>query len=495
MTDLGMSRHVFSGAGAGAGVGSYSWTHTCKPSTQLEVKTTTLYNASPYRPKEEEETMVLITLPQGTYKGATKDTINIYHGIPYSQPFERFQSPKPITPNPSPNPTSDANTIHDATTWGPICPQNPSALQPHIYGPWPSPPKGGEPDESLCGVVSVYQPEEAAGAKEGSGKLPVIVYIHGGAWQTGSSQIDWYTGTALAQDGNCIVVALSYRMGVLGFMYESGKPLACGNQDHILALEWVKGNIGFFGGDVNNITAAGQSAGAYNTQLLLDVRPDLFKRAIIMSSPAGMVFKPEDAEKVAQLVRANLPEGKTTTTASVSELLKAQGVASGQVGGLAQFAPVVADGVAPGGRVTVESEADRKDVWVTWLQHDGSAFAAIAGGHGTKAEDALSVKLTDDVFKKPSIELAQRLAKAGHKVATLEHQWSPKGFLLGATHCLDLPVILGDAEAWKESPLRGTESAQGWDRRGRMIRQAFGQFAHSGKVPEVLEGAEVRVVS
>jgi hypothetical protein len=112
--------------------------------------------------------MATIKLAQGSYRGGAAGDINFYHGIPYSQPFERFQSPKPVL-------AADATTVNDATTFGPICPQPPSRFEPYIYGPWPKPPLGGEPDESRCGVLSIYQPPSAEG---GTQRLPVIVYAN-----------------------------------------------------------------------------------------------------------------------------------------------------------------------------------------------------------------------------------------------------------------------------------------------------------------------------
>ncbi|KAK3650560.1 hypothetical protein LTR56_006265 [Elasticomyces elasticus] len=441
--------------------------------------------------------MPTITLPQGTYTGATttsdnKGKINYYHNIPYAQPFSRFQPPQPIQP------VSNPDNVIDATHFGPICPQNPSRLESYIYGPWPTPPNGGEADERGCGVLSVYQPENGGGERE---LLPVIVYAHGGAWQTGSSQINWYTGTALARDGECVVVTINYRCGVLGFLHQPSNPtttnsnttdeLALGNQDHILALEWVRVNVQAFGGDPENVTAAGQSAGAYNTQLLFDVRPDLFRRAIIMSSPADMTFSPEDAGKVTETVKASLPEGKTLESATVEELLVAQAAATKAHGGPAQFAPVARDGGGPIGTRREMAKGEGKDVLVTWTQHDGSAFAALSQGPSTTSKDELSVKLTNALFKEPSIRLAERLNKAGHRVVTLEHQWSPEGYKLGATHCVDLPLVLGDFGAWSKAPIHGTSTEEEWDRRGKVIREAFGRFARDGTVPGTVEGTSI----
>jgi para-nitrobenzyl esterase len=317
--------------------------------------------------------------------------------------------------------------------------------------------------------------------------------MHGGAWQTGSSQINWYTGTALARDGDCIVVTINYRLGIWGFMYSPDKPLACGNEDHILALEWIKANISSFGGDPDNVTISGQSAGGYNTQLLLDLRPDLYRRAIIQSSPASMAFNPHDASDVADTIRSSLPEGTTPQAASVAELLAAQiTVATAHKSKVAQFAPIIFDGIAPGGRKPVTSADGRKDILVTWTQHDGSAFACLRQGPQTTVEDELSIQLTDAIFKNPSIELAERLHKAGHNVTTLENQWAPEGYFLGATHCVDLPLLLGDFEAWKEAPVHGEAGQEEWDRRGTALRRAWGRFARGEGLPDEVEGTEIR---
>lgn len=114
--------------------------------------------------------MPTVNLPQGTYRGGTAAAIkvNYYHGIPYCQPFERFQPPSAVSHRPKSN---NSDRAVDATQFGPICPQNPSKLEPYIYGPWPARPNGGEPDESRCGVLSVYQPETALERS----LLPVIV--------------------------------------------------------------------------------------------------------------------------------------------------------------------------------------------------------------------------------------------------------------------------------------------------------------------------------
>jgi para-nitrobenzyl esterase len=120
-----------------------------------------------------------------------------------------------------------------------------------------------------------------------------LVWIHGGGFVEGSATVPVYNGANLAANGNLIVVAINYRLGVFGFLahpaltMESGTSGNYGLMDQVAALEWIGSNIGAFGGDPQNITIAGQSAGA-GSVLTLIVTPSargLFKRAIAESGP------------------------------------------------------------------------------------------------------------------------------------------------------------------------------------------------------------------
>ena len=130
--------------------------------------------------------------------------------------------------------------------------------------------------------------------------LPVYVYIHGGSNLTGSASDDLYYGARFASNANMVVVTINYRLGLLGwFMDESlddGDPLnSSGNYgllDIIQALKWIKGNIKDFGGNPNNVTIAGQSAGGYNVcaPLISPEAKGLFHRAI--SQSGGLSLRP-----------------------------------------------------------------------------------------------------------------------------------------------------------------------------------------------------------
>ena len=135
-----------------------------------------------------------------------------------------------------------------------------------------------------------------------TGSRPVLFWIHGGAWVTGGGALPWYRGANLAKNGDVVVVTVSYRLGALGTLYLPG--VTDGNMavgDLLAALKWTKDNIAAFGGDSDNITVAGQSAGAWYT-LMLTGHPEasrLFKRSIAMSYPGS--FTPISKERAAEL--------------------------------------------------------------------------------------------------------------------------------------------------------------------------------------------------
>ena len=379
--------------------------------------------------------------------------------------------------------------MQQAYRWGPICPQNPSK-QEFVLGPQPTPRIGsGVQDERFCGMLSIYQPLSVA-EKPASAKLPVIVFVHGGAWVTGGSQMDWYDGSALAKDGGCIVVCINYRLGVFGFLHLEGADWAPGFQDIITAFEWVRKNISAFGGDKDNITGFGQSAGAYMIQMLIDERPDLFRRAIIQSAPGNSALTPEQGMRVTQAVQRNLPDSVTLETASTEDLLRAQSLAIAEVADTPRpFAPVVSRPPRTDG-----SSTSPKDILILWTAHDGSVLAARQQGLArTRASEPLSHAFTREVLEMPSRELAVRLRRDGHAVTMGVHEWAPDGFALGAAHGVDLPLVFGSFEAWKAAPVLGTVRKEEWDRRGKAVRRAWGRFAKDGYVPESIEGVRLRV--
>ncbi|MCV7169248.1 carboxylesterase family protein [Mycobacterium manitobense] len=136
---------------------------------------------------------------------------------------------------------------------------------------------------------------------------PVMVFVHGGGFVTGSSQASLYDGHAFARDG-VVLVILNYRLGVAGFLDVGGAPRNRGLLDVLAALKWVQDAISAFGGDPANVTVFGQSAGATLVGALL-ATPEatgLFQQAIMQSGSGTGAFTPEQAERVTRAVATEL---------------------------------------------------------------------------------------------------------------------------------------------------------------------------------------------
>ena len=213
----------------------------------------------------------------GRIRGSSEDDLHIFRGIPYAAPPVgdlRFRAPQP-------HPRWDG--VRDATEFGPISLQEGMDSLDALL---PSPPQAQSED---CLYLNVWTP----GLDDGS--RPVMVWIHGGAFTLGSGSEPMYSGANLARRGDVVVVTINYRLGALGFLHEpSLGETNFGMRDMIAALRWVRDNIAGLGGDPENVTIFGESAGGAAVASLL-VSPEahgLFHRAIGMSTAGdhGILF-------------------------------------------------------------------------------------------------------------------------------------------------------------------------------------------------------------
>jgi len=244
----------------------------------------------------------VVEAAQGRLLGSRIGRLYAFRGVPYAI-ADRFGPPQP---------TPARTGIRDSPRPGSICPQLPSRLE-IIMGP----PKQSRQMSESCQVLSIFTPDL-------SGKRPVMAWIHGGAYVTGGGEEAWYDASRLADEGDIVAVAISYRLGAFGYLHtdELGAPNG-GLQDQQAALQWIRENIAQFGGDPETITVFGQSAGAHSIASLLaaNERP-LFRRAIVQSGPFGAVVGEADAQAVGRQFRAAL--GKSPRSATVEEMLAAQ---------------------------------------------------------------------------------------------------------------------------------------------------------------------------
>ncbi len=200
--------------------------------------------------------------------------VQVYKGIPYAAPpvgALRWHAPQPSSP---------WEGVRKADTFAPGCIQHVAGSRP----PWTEELMHQDSISEDCLYLNVWTAANDAGERR-----PVLVYIHGGGFSEGSGSVAAYDGEELAKKG-LVVVTINYRLGALGFLAhpeltaESGDN-ASGNfglLDQVAALQWVKQNIAAFGGDPNNVTIAGQSAGAIAVYLLTVAPParSLFERGI-----------------------------------------------------------------------------------------------------------------------------------------------------------------------------------------------------------------------
>ncbi|PVM77529.1 carboxylesterase/lipase family protein [Caulobacter radicis] len=219
-----------------------------------------------------------VVTASGALTGAREAGVVSFKGIPYALPPVgelRWRAPQPAATW-----TGD----RAATRFSASCQQ----AAPAPFGPYTAPFITPAELSEDCLYLNVWAPKSAR-------KLPVYVFIHGGAYQAGGASVPAYDGAGLARKG-AVVVTLNYRLGLFGFFahpeLSRESPLGTsGNQgvlDTIAALRWVQANISRFGGDPANVTIAGQSAGAgmVNHLLVSPLAQGLFQRAVMESGPA-----------------------------------------------------------------------------------------------------------------------------------------------------------------------------------------------------------------
>lgn len=243
----------------------------------------------------------------GTVMGSFHNGVFDFKGIPYGADTSQRRFMAPVPPAPWMG-------VRETTSFGPRAPQ------PGVHGSL-SPREGYHlpPEQGPIGEDCLHLNVWTSGLRDGR-KRPVMVYIHGGAYSSGSANNDLYDGTNLCHRGDVVVVTLNHRLNLFGFLYladlapgfeDSGN---AGMLDLVLALEWVRDNIEGFGGDPNRVLIFGQSGGGAKCATLMGIpaAKGLFQRVITMSGQQITASRRESATKRADAVLKdlNLPAGK-----------------------------------------------------------------------------------------------------------------------------------------------------------------------------------------
>ncbi|MEU0373831.1 carboxylesterase family protein [Streptomyces sp. NPDC006283] len=436
----------------------------------------------------------------------TTDGVVAVLGVPYAAPpfaAGRFHEPRPVAP---------WEGVRECVDFGVIAPQSAEL---------PGAPTWSPGDEDVL-TLNVWVPPGDVTCR------PVLVWIHGGAYTFGSSAQPDFDGSALARDGGLVVVTINYRVGFEGFGHVPGAPDNRGLLDQVAALRWVRENVGAFGGDPDNVTAAGQSAGATSVACLMvmDRAEGLFRRAIAHSA-VGPCFSTALAQEVtARLAAAAGVPATADALAAVSP--HALVAASDEVvdacrrdpgSGHLHYDPVVygpvVDGavlpeeplaaIAAGGgagvdllvchtteeyrlldavgssaKVTTAEQLDR-------FRHDFGLPDGLVAGYRALMPDApvLDVYLAvlgDLMFGEYSSRLAESHARTGGRTFLSRFDRRRKGphGEVRAWHCADVPFAFGNHELDAVEFLIGGPPSPADHRLSRDMVAAWAGFAGSG---------------
>jgi len=404
---------------------------------------------------------------------------------------ERYQKPVPVEPSPS-------EIIFPHKT--PVAPQTISPLVEKMIGPTHI--ERFEVDESTQ-FLSIFCPEN----DHENEKLPVVVWIHGGSYEIGCGDLPTADPSDWVKEQRIIVVTVSYRLGVFGFLGGNDKRIPnLGLFDIIEALRWIKKNISSLGGDAENITLMGQSSGgdAIAHLMISDGVEGLFQRVIIQSAPlelrekrqkmtAELLLKTEFLKDDSDVIKM-MEEYRKYVPSVVQYGLKAAMPFGVQYG----FPPLCSED-----QVTEQwkKKAAVYDVLIG-LNNDETAFYLKTSpalnkytgkGVGLAIINKLVRVTTETIYGKPAKIFAENYAEAGGNVYQFRIHSPVKNHSLGAAHCIDLPLIFGNEEAWKSAGLLKDIPWKYIAENGRKIRSLWTEFARNGFIadhserPEMLE--------
>jgi len=416
--------------------------------------------------------MTIAATRSGKVEGVERDGVLVFGGIPFAAP--------PVGPRRFlPPAREDAwDGVRDATRFSPEIAQVELPVA-RVLGSNP-----GESSEDGL-YLNVWTPacDDA--------RRPVMVWIHGGAYIFGSGSVSWYDGTQFARHGDVVVVTVNYRLGPLGFLHLAdafGPALAgsgnAGILDQIAALEWVQESIVAFGGNPDDVTIFGESAGANSvgTLLGLPAARGLFHKAIAQSGAGAWVAARERAAAITDLVLEKLPERPRDIEAlqalPVETLFAAQpgtGIAAGGTGAGLTWQPVIDGDVltqAPLDAVTAGHAAGVHLLTGT-NEHEVTLFQVLAPNLAdlddegvlqllsavtdrpapllaayrelmpdASSRDVWQALATDAAFRMPAVRLAS--AQHAHSRAWMyRFTWETPVFggALRSTHALEIPFV------------------------------------------------------
>lgn len=411
-----------------------------------------------------------VTTPTGSFTGILGPHGQLsFRGIRFAH-AGRWQAPVDI---------EKYETEVDATSYAAISPQVPGFLEQML----------GDDASNMsedCLFLNVWCPKGATSES----KLPVLFWIHGGAYTNGAGSVAWYDGSKIASRGT-IVVSINYRLGALGFAGDGN----FGVLDMISGLRWVQRNIEAFGGDPKNVTIFGESAGgsAVVSLMATDAATKLFHKAWAMSPSIGQLRELPRAQELSDqfleiLDVSSLADAETLTIDKVLEAQTKATLLPSQ--GFDVFAPTGGGTVVRSNIIEVASQCpipfvvgtnrDENKLWSAFNQDaanhgqpEWEAFTnELFAEHAAKARETyeknrpgeavrelISAVNTDTSFRQPAQNLAERRLAANNPTWMYWFTWATPAFggILGSCHALDIPFAFDNLDAPGTDMLLGTE--------------------------------------
>ena len=332
-----------------------------------------------------------------TGTAAKLPNVRAYLGIPFAAPPVgdlRWRAPRPA---------AAWKGTRAADKFSPSCIQGPNTP----FGPWTSEFLLLGPTSEDCLYLNVWT------AAKANARKPVLVYIYGGGFSSGSGDVPVYDGSHLAAEQGLVVVNMNYRVGSLGFLAhpeltkEAGG--ASGNyglMDQVVALQWVRDNFAAFGGDPRRVMIAGQSAGAMSVYLLTasPMAKGLFQRAAIESGPGGLAAMGISSGRVVTRPRADAEKDGVAyaTKLGASTLAELRALPASKFVGGGRFGPVV------DGKFLVE---ETPETFAAGRQNDVPTLTGLNADEGSAGPGY--GKATADAFRK---QVEQRYGERASRI-------------------------------------------------------------------------------
>ncbi len=382
-----------------------------------------------------------------------------------------------------PEPEPDHTQPLAATRWAAAPPQTTDATGEALYSPLR---RDLDVDEH-CQRLSILAPADVADDEA----LPVVVWIHGGSYIFGTGDSSITDPDDLVREQRLVAVTVTYRLGALGYVGTDSRPANLGLLDQAQALRWVRRNIGAFGGDPENVTAIGESAGADAIVHLLAAFPDepLVDRAILQSPPLGIRRRRERMARATARVVAALDESSThEDILAIEKPVTATALRYGLVGSMPFGIEYGREPMPPEDEVEAAwaQVAPRVPIIITTMGTEFSFFsrqvglierAGRAAGFDRRVLEPLEGWFSRAIFSRAIDEFARDWAAAGGDARRGEITWSAPGNAFRSPHGLDVLLQFGSREVWEGSALLRGSRWEDFVHAGQVLRAAWGAFA------------------